>query len=472
MSDSCTLLVDFTRPYDVVVVGGGTTGVCAALAAARHGMRVAIVEANSYLGGMAAAGFPWNGFHNYQENRCIVKGIPLEIVSALQQNGHASKFHLDPVMESLVDVNGSMLKILLFDMVSKEGVDVYLRSTALKVEPSERHMQSVYIFNRQGCQKLLAKVIIDCTDSADVAQSAGACVHRGDAEGRCQASSLVFAVADIDMDALISYLECDPAKIRPRDFTPSELEYVIKSLRRSPLSCIGAFSNLIEKATRDGLDFPKRNLVSGTIYPNKRQMLLVTSKVVDVNPRDVDNYTRSEMEGYHQVQQILRFLREYVPGCSNARIIDISNQIGVRETVHITAEYCLTAEDLLNGRIFEDTVALGSYIMDIHSAVHAGVDPCVELPTYSIPYRSLVPQGIDGMLVAGRCIGATHEAMSGFRVIPITAAIGQGAGTAAAMAIAAKCKLRELDGLLLRQQLEKDGAETGMHCQASATAVL
>ena len=454
--------VRFERDYDVVVVGGGTTGVCASLAAARSGAKTAVVETGGFLGGMASIGFPWNGFHNYAEKKFTVRGIPLEIVAELQSRGGASEFHYDPVMESLVQVNGSMLKILLMEMTAREKIDLYLHSLAEEPLIIDNKLAGVYIHNKQGCELLRAKVVIDCTESADIAVKAGVpCYFGRKSDGQPQISSAVFSVTDIDMEALISYLEKIPGNIRPRKFTPDELAYVAKSLRESPLSCIGAFQELIEKAVKDGLSFPKRNMLSGTIYPKLNEMILVASKVPCVNPADADNYSLAEIEGYKQVGEIFRFIKEYMPGGKNARIIDIGHQIGIRETVHIQGLYELSAGDLQSGQKFNDAIAAGSYIMDIHSPNHGGLEPCTDLPTYYIPYRCLVPVNIDGLLVAGRCISATHEAESAFRMIPITGAIGQGAGTAAALSICGGVSLQKVDSKVLKQKLIEDGAEVG-----------
>ena len=264
-----------------------------------------------------------------------------------------------------------------------------------------------------------------------------------------------------DMEALIGEIEKEPKQVRPRDFTEKELEYVIRSLRESSLSCIGTFRRQVEAAKRDGLAMPDRDMISGTIYPRRGQLISVAVKVAGVDPMDAAGYSRAESEGYWQALVLYRFFRGYIPGCQGARLEGVSCRIGIRETVHIRGEYTLTAEDLERGTLFEDTIAQGSYIMDIHSPDHGGVDPCTELPTYRIPYRSLIPQGMEGLLVAGRCISATHEAMSGFRVIPIVGAIGQAAGTAAALCCIQKKEPRQIDAGQIRTIILESGGILG-----------
>lgn len=450
----------FERSYDVVVAGGGVTGCCAALAAARGGARVALVEQSGQLGGVGSSigRFPWNGFFNYREERQIVGGIPWEIVRQLQEEGEEAGTHMDPVMESLTDVSGPMLALVLSELLREAGVTVWYHALAESVLTEGSGVRGIWLQHKQGRGLLRCQVLVDATESADLARKAGAEFVYGQAgTGKTQVASSILLLGSVDMGTLIGEIERDPEHIRPRDFSPEELDYVMRSLRTSPLSCIGTFRDRVEAARRDGLALPERDMISGTIYPRRGQLVSVAAKVAGADPMDAEGFSRVETEGYRQALVLYRFFRGYVPGCANATLEGVSCRIGVRETAHVLGDYVLTAEDLREGTRFPDTVALGSYIMDIHSPDHGGVDPCVELPTYSIPYRCLVPGRVDGLLVAGRCISATHEAMSGFRVIPIVGAIGQAAGTAAALCCFQNLEPRQLDAAQLRTAIVKSG---------------
>lgn len=451
------------KNYDVVVIGGGITGCCAAIAAARQGVKTALVEQNGFLGGVGAytARFPWNAFINYQENKFVVRGIPLEIAD--RANGGAARHHLDPVMESLTDVEGPMLRITLAEMVDEAGIDVYFHALAAKPFMEEATVKGVYIQTKQGCILLRSSVLIDAEEFASIAVSAGVDFVRGQENTeKTQIASAMLTLGNVDLDQLISEIEKDPKHVRPREFSPSELDYVIRSLRESPLSCIGSFRAQIEQAKKDGLPMPERDIISGTIYPEVGKLMSVASKVIDVDPADECSISRAELDAYAQVKTLYRFFREYVPGCEKAILESISTQIGIRETIHVRGEYWLDGQDLMDGIIFDDTVATGSYIMDVHSPAHGSVDPCVDLPTYAIPYRSLVPKKIDGLLLAGRCISASHEAMSAFRIIPTMGAIGEGAGMGAALCCLRGCTPREMDGKLVRKCLSESNCEVGL----------
>ena len=451
----------FREEYDVIVAGGGVTGCCAALAAARQGVRVALVEQSGQLGGVAACvgRFPWNGFFNYQEDRQIVGGIPWEIIQRLRAEGEEAETHLDPVMESLTDVNGPLLALILSELLREAGAQVWYHCLAEEPLTENGGVKGVYLRHKEGRRLLRCKVLVDATESAELARKAKCeVVHGQEGTGKVQVASTAVMLGNVDMEALIGEIEKEPGQVRPRDFTEEELEYVIRSLRKSSLSCIGTFRRQVEAAKRDGAAMPDREMISGTIYPERRQLISVAVKVAGVDPMDAAGYSWAESEGYRQALVLYRFFRAYIPGCGQARLEGVSCRIGIRETVHIRGEYTLTAEDLIRGTQFEDTIAQGSYIMDIHSPDHGGVDPCTELPTYRIPYRCLLPLGMDGLLVAGRCISATHEAMSGFRVIPIVGAIGQAAGTAAALSCIQKMEPRQIDvGRLQTIILESGG---------------
>lgn len=452
--------VQSEESYDVIVIGGGSTGICAAIASARGGAKTAIIEYYGFLGGNAVCGIPWMGFHNFHDKQMVVKGIPLELIERLRKVGGASEFHLDPICSSTVAVNGSLLKMILAEMVQEEKIDVYLHSLASGVEMEENHIVGVYIQNKQGCQLLKAKVVIDCTDTADVAVMAGAGYEFGrNSDNKVQVSSYIHNIGGIDVDKMIDYFEENPDQMRPFNFSGELMKDLLQRMRTTPVFILGAFPKLIEKAKQDGIDYDRDRLI-GVVYTKTREMVLVASRVGNVNPNDVRNFSHSELMGMRQTRGIMEFINKYMPGGETAYLKGSGHQIGIRETRHIFGDYYLTAEDLLSGKNFDDAVALGAYHLDIHSPDHNGVESR-KPPIYKIPYRSLLPKGIEGILVAGRGTCADHEAYSSIRVISISGAIGQGAGTAAAIAVKSNIAPRYIDAKILQAKLMEDGAEIG-----------
>ena len=457
MDHTLQIRVQAVRPYDVVVVGGGTTGAFAAIAAARHGAKTALIEENGFLGGTAACGLPWMAFHNFDENRRIIGGIPYEVIERLREMGGASDFLMDPILESTVYVNPHLLKVVLMQMAAQAGVTLYLHALAGEVCMEGDRLCGVYIHDRQGCQLIKGRAFVDCTDCCNIAGFAGAPVARGrEGDGKVQVASTIFTVGDVDVNAMIAYFTAHPTQLRPHRLPPHELRFVIDSLKDAPLFSLGAFRDLIARAASDGVRFPRETMI-GIVRPCQREIMLVTPRVEDVDPTDAEGFSRAEAEGYGQIPEIMRFINRYMPGGEHARIVNTGHTIGMRETSHIVGEYTMTAQDIVSGARFDDAIAQGAYYMDIHTPDNRGLAPMIQPPTYHIPYRCLVPRQVEGLLVAGRCVSATHEAISAIRVIPIAGAMGQAAGAAAAMSVQAGVTVRDVDVARLQAQLRADG---------------
>jgi hypothetical protein len=255
----------------------------------------------------------------------------------------------------------------------------------------------------------------------------------------------------------LAYFAANPDQIRP--FPLKDPEALLDQMHQAEVFVMGSFKRLIQQAKADGLPLP-RDIFPGVAFPKIGEVMHVASRVEDVDPNDATNNAQSQIEGMRQTQVWMEFLRRYVPGFERCRLVTTPSHIGIRETNHLDGEYLLTKDDLMTGRAFDDVIALGGYHLDIHTPDHAGLETA-HPPTYQIPYRSLLPKSVDGLLVAGRAISATHEAQSSTRVIPISMAQGQAAGTAAALAARKNVNPREVDIHELQELLIADGCEVG-----------
>ena len=457
---SKTFPIKTTRQYDVVVAGGGTTGIGAAMAAARHGARTAVIEYHGFLGGNGVNIPAWMGFHNLQGQR-VVGGIAEELAQKLRAVGGATEPYMDPITSSVTGINPNWLKVIAAQEVEAVGADIWLHSLVVDVEtesPTERpRARGVYLFNQEGLHYYEADVIVDCTDTGDAARMAGVKMVRGRAQDhKVQVSSWTVTVGNVDFGRLLQYYAQHPREIRPFPLPDAELTRLLAQMRRAEVFVMGSFHELIRRARADGLNLP-RDYLPAVAFPPRGEIMHVASRVEDVNPNDAMNYSRAEVEGMRQTQLWMEFLRRYVPGCEDCRLVSTPSHIGIRETNHMEGEYTLTREDLMTGREFEDVIALGGYHLDIHSPDHGGLQT-ERPPTYQIPYRCLVPRDVDGVLVAGRVISATHEALSSTRVIPISMAQGQAAGTAAALASRCGVAPRDVPVAELQRLLRQDGA--------------
>jgi hypothetical protein len=443
------------REYDVLVVGGGNAGCAAALAAARNGARVLLVERYGFLGGTATASMvgPWMTFHSGDDR--IVGGIAQEMVERLVLRG-GSPGHVRDASDyvpTITPFDPEIHKALLFEMMQESGVELLLHAWFLDALAAEGRVAGARVATVGGVLDLRAQRTIDATADAYVAASAGVPTQQGDARGRVQPASLMFRLSHVDLAALSVY-------VRQR---PEQMRSSLKMHERTPdaLSAVAGLYELWDAARERGAVSVPRELVSFFATPYADEVTVNMTRVVGVDPLDPYDLTRAEVEARAQVMQLLEFFRRDVPGFANARIAATATQIGVRESRRIVGEYTLTAEDVLQARTFEDAVARSAYPIDIHNPSGSGTTTH-RLPTgasYEIPYRCLVPRGADDLLVAGRCISTTHEALASTRLTPTVMTLGQAAGTAAALSLQQAVSPRALDPALLRERLVRDGVD-------------
>jgi hypothetical protein len=416
-------------------------------------MKTVIIEKLPFLGGNMTGGLPWMGFHAPVTMNQVVGGIPYELVMELKKTGYATDFIPDPIAGSSIGVNGLALKILLARMAIEAKIDVILHSTAVDCRKSGDKITGVVMQNKQGGQLVEARVFIDATDSADLCQFAGAKTRMGrNGDEKRQVSSYAVVFGGIDFPEMFDYFEKNPGQIRPFPLTSEEEKVLLTQMRGAPLCIFGAFEKIIARARANGLNYPRKQLI-GVGYLRLGELLVVASRVNDVNPNDVINHSKSELEGLIQTTEIEKLLRNYLPGCSRARLVSSGAQLGMREVRHVEGDYILTGADLLTPKEFPDTVCRGAYHLDIHTPDNDGLAARRQPPVYGIPYRSLLVKGIEGLLVAGRGISADHDALSSTRVAPISAAQGEAAGLAAAIAVKRGITPREINVTELQKVL-------------------
>ena len=441
------------RNYDVLVIGGGNAGCAAAIAAARHGARTLLVERYGFLGGTATAAMvgPWMTFHSGSKR--IVGGIAQEIVERLQRMG-GSPGHLhdsSDYVSTITPFDPEMHKALLFEMMQESGVDLLLHAYFLRTVVRDDEVDGAVFATVAGEREYRAAFTIDATADAYVAYSAGAATQQGDERGRVQPASLMFRLSHVDLSKTASYVRMHPDQMRTS----------LKAHERTApaLTAVAGLYDLWNDArTHSEVDIP-RELVSFFISPYADEVTVNMTRVTNIDPLDPDDLTRAEVESRMQVMQLLDFFRKHVPGFENARIAATGTQIGIRESRRIVGEYTLTREDVLSARHFDDAVARSAYPIDIHNPSGSGTitQRLPEGESYEIPFRCMLPRGIDRLLVAGRCISTTHEALASTRLTPTVMTLGQAAGTAAALAKQAGVRLRSMDVPRLRSLLMDDG---------------
>lgn len=442
------------KEYDVAVLGGGPAGIVAAISAARNGAKTILVERYGFLGGMSTAAmvYPWMTFHTATGEQ-VIKGIAQEIVDRLMALG-ASPGHLrDTVgfVHTLTPFNPEVYKVLVCDMLQESRVDILLHTVAIDVQTKDDHINGITLHNKSGISELRAKVFVDATGDGDIAYMAGAPWEQGNLDQKVQPMTMKFRMKGVDLDQVKRYMQDNPSEFYEKS--------MIAELGLLPLTGVMGFYTKWRDADlpiqRDGVLF-----FSG---PNEDEVLVNVSRVSGFDPTNMEDLTEAEIEGRKQVLLLETFFQQSIPGFEKSCVTAVGTQIGVREARRIVGKYVLNGTDVLDGKRFDDVIARSGYPIDIHNPEGKGVTANFirEGGAYDIPYRSIVPLNNPNLLLAGRCISTTHEAQATTRLTPSCMAIGQAAGTAAALAVLHNCATAEVPILELQARLIEGNAELG-----------
>jgi len=403
---------------DVVVCGGGPAGVGAALAAARSGASTLTVENQICLGGMATAGMVNRLGPYHDQEKIILGGIPKEILDALVDRGQAMEPEICPVNLRAIERGLSSPYWLVFDpegmkrvldeKMQEAGVRVLFDTRVVEPIMDDDVIQGVIIESKSGRFAVLARQVIDATGDADVAARAGVPFRMGrDGDKLMQPFTLFFKCLKMDWRKTIRYVHEHAAELREK---------------------------VKEKV---GTGF----ILGGTdSYFHDEETYFNCLHEHGVDGTQVDDISRAAMELRRKMWANTEVLKEHVPGAEKISVITSASAMGVRESRRIVGKYTLTIDDVVSARQFDDQVYRYACFVDIHAPKggekpeHGGRDPGSG-KSYGVPYRCLVPKKVENLLVAGRCLSATHEALASVRMMPSCMAMGQAAGTAAALAV-------------------------------------
>ena len=447
--------MDRNLHYNVVVIGGGPAGAVAAIAAARQGVKVLLVEQNGYLGGMlTGAGVgPQMTFH--AGNTQVVRGIPDEIISRLQELG-LSPGHMEDFVgyaSSVTPFDAEGMKLILETMAAEAGVQLLYHTVYTGCAVENGSITKVKLYSKSGFFDVTADVFLDCSADADLATHAGvSSVYGRESDNLAQPMTMNIKVTNVDREKVMAYV-----KSNQNDMLSTIPFDRLELIPRTGIQ--GAYAVIKSAKTKGEFDVD-RDMVLCFETNNPGEFILNMSRIVRKSAIDPFQLTEAEMEGRRQAHLIVAFMRKYIPGFEYCRIVSTGPSIGIRESRKINGCYKLTAEDLLDNRMFSDAIAMGGYPIDIHSPDGAAMKHRF-LKTgswYSIPYRCLITNEVNNLIVAGRCISTTHEACAAIRVTPIVMAIGQAAGTAAAQSVLSGQFANQLDTEMLRKTLKKNGA--------------
>jgi len=438
------------KKYDVIVCGAGTSGMIAAIASRRNGAKTLIIEETGVLGGTNVNSLvgPFMTFHD--GNRQVVKGIAEEIISRLKSENLSLGHVKDPIdfcaTVTPYDVEG--LKQLYFDIVEEEGIECLFHSFIYDVIMDGNKIIGVKVMTKSGQIDIYGDVIIDATGDGDVATLAGAEYILGRSkDNKSQPMTMLFTMANVDFAEIKEYM-----KNHKEDFVLAD-DYDFNYLGIS-----GFFSKVKEAMENNDFDLPRdRVLLFEDVVHG--QVTINMTRVLNLSAVDAFELSKAEIEGRKQIKKAVNFLKKYIPGFKNAYVLRTPNAIGKRESRHIIGDYLLTQEDVIERREFSDSIALGAFPIDIHSPDGKTILEHKQSPnkSYEVPFRILLPKGIENLIVTGRCVSSTHEANASLRVGASVMALGQAAGTAAALAIKENVSPRQLDIQLLQNTLVSQG---------------
>lgn len=442
---------------DVVVVGGGPAGMCAAIAAAREGAQVILVEQGAFCGGMATRGLvgPFMTCYDAKGETMIIRGLFAEIVERMVERGfaiHPSQVRAGTAFTSWITTGHEHvtpyepegLKVIMDEMLTEAGVKILFHTNFLQPVLEENTLVGILVSSKRGLEVIKATVVIDCTGDGDVAFRCGVPCEMGNEElNLMQPATMFFHISNVDHEAV-----------------EADIQANLHNFYRKDGVNYRSFHWRVSEARANGDWDLKRVSIGLFRMPKPDEWCVNTSRIMGVDSTDNESLTQAEIVGREQVQQILRFLQKYVPGCENARLKSTGSHVGIRESRHIQGDYRLTAEDLLRAKVPEDSILLAANSVDVHGRFGPTSNEYVPIQGdyYGVPYRSLLPKGMEQLLMAGRCVSADSTAAGAIRVMPPCMAMGQAAGVAAALAVKEGTTVRQVDPQKIRVILKKNGA--------------
>lgn len=425
MSVQYTKQLESLGHYDIAVVGGGPSGCCAAIEAARNGCRVVLIEATGMLGGMATSGLvaPFMTSYDREGNRPLVGGLFREIIERLAKDNAAilpeeidsPSIHtsfIKPYHRHVTPFDAFRLQMLLDDMTEEAQVDVLLYTRFADCLCEDGRIRGIVVAALEGLRVIEADIVVDCSGNADVAAAAGVETWKGsEVDGVPQPGTLMFEVNGVRDD-----------------------EYTARP----------------------------QNPVKAYRTPEKGRYHVNHEHVYNVDAADSRSMSRAHREARKQVLTSLDTLNNKTPGFENACLINVASVLGIRESRHIRGRYMITVDDVSNGVKYDDRIAAYGFGMDVHtrsSETANGRNFVVEIAeAYYIPYRAMLPVGCDNLIVAGKTICSESQAAGGLRCMPCAMAMGQAAGAACSLAVKGGSMPQDVDTAELQKLLRSHGA--------------
>lgn len=444
---------------DVAVIGAGPGGLSAAVAAARQGAKVILVERQGYLGGNLGSGLPFLAMLDMHQRRNIA-GLAQKMVEELAEMDGTAGHKYCPFHLSTTTLNPFYTRIIAFRWIEQYGIELLLHCELTGVCVENDRVTSVTVTGKGQAIEIRAGVFIDGTGDGDLAYMAGAEYEKGqEGTGVLQPPSLLFNLGGVEIDRFCDYIAAHPEEL-PYSLGLANLQpgYDAEFFRKNPGHIFFGLNAMIRRLRSEGKCPVDRDTVIYIKLPIPGEVMVNTIRILNFDGSNVHDLSRGEMEAHLQIMPIIKMLRDNVPGFENCWLTSINPTIGVRESRRIMGIRKVTKESVLAGEIPDDSIGIYSYFIDIHSGSgdETFTEPVRE--PYGVPYGCTVPKRIDGLMTTGRCISVDAVAFGTTRVMPLCMAVGEGAGTGAALAVQHGIQPRFVDPAEVRRHLLENGA--------------
>lgn len=448
-----------TMVTQVAVIGAGPGGIAAAIAAARQGAKVLLVERMGFVGGALASGLPLLAFLDMKE-RQVIGGVAQEFVDRLMKLGGSFGHRECPFHNSVTIVDPSLAKIAVFEMLHESNVDLLLHCELTGVTMDGGRIQSVQVAGKGQSFDIQAQVFIDGTGDGDLSYLSGASFEKGQKEtGTLQPPTLMFTVGGVNFDKFYDYIEEHPEEL-PYELGLNHIRpgYDAAYFKADPTHVFYGLNATIKRLRDEGICPIDRDTIIFIRQPLKGYASINTVRILNFDGSNVHDLTRGELEGHLQVLPILQLLREHAPGFEDCYVAHINPSIGVRESRRVVGRKMLCADDAVAGLVPDDTIALGSYIIDIHSGTGETSYMATITEPYGIPFDCTVSADVDNLMMSGRCISVDAITFGSTRIMPVCMAVGEAAGVGAALAVKNQTPLAQVDVAQVREKLLEQGA--------------
>ncbi len=448
------------KQYEIVVVGGGLAGTFAAVTAARMGHKVLLLEKTGCLGGTLTGCGVGPMMTGHTGERQVIGGLFEELTERMKREGYSCGHVRDTTgyVSYLTPFSAEGMKWVLDEMAAEAGVDVLFHVMVGAAQRNNRKIERIQVCGCEGLFPVCGDVFVDATGDGDLAYFAGAPMETGrNGDGQSQPMTMNAKYCGVNREKLLAYI-LDNIEHFPRLVGKESL------LKQSGHLAIAGFARELERARLTGEVQFEREEVLMFETDKRGEFIVNTTRVTGEDGRTSESVSRAERKGRDQCRELDIFLRKYVPGFENALLEFTGPAIGIRDSRRLCGAYTLSAADVIQGKLFDTRIALASYPIDIHNPDGAGTDSIFKMGEngyYSVPYEVMFCREIDNLLVTGRCVSATFEAQAAIRTTPTTSAMGQAAGTAAAISLELEGRKKGQVGAVNRERLQGELKKSG-----------